>query len=427
LRRILMLLKRLEIRNMRKVRQADIEFHGPGLQIIQGLNQSGKTTVAQCIAITLDGPSSFTPGMITRGEEQAEIVAYTDDGLQIRTAIRDTPRQSVCRMDETAGRYVAVSGGVRAFLNSVRSGLEMPWSLRDMTDARIIGILKDRTGTTAAIEGIDAAIKEKEAARAETGRDKKKLGTRNPVAAAEQPPPIDDIQAERERAANYVKSVRDEFLRVSDGIRGRCNFQSVRDMRDLAGVIEENAVRIEAALKERKSYTDEDVAMLDRRIAAWVEADREARACRDYLEWKGEFEDLTARYETLTREIETLREWRRKTLSGMDLKVKGLEISEENTLIHNGAARGITETNRVGNWSAAESVQVFFSIGARFAGAMKVLVVDNAESLDGATTGAISRWAEQNSFLVILLKVAGVPEELEEGIIYLKEGDVLTA
>jgi hypothetical protein len=80
----------------------------------------------------------------------------------------------------------------------------------------------------------------------------------------------------------------------------------------------------------------------------------------------------------------------------------------------------------VSNWSAAESVQVFFSIGARFAGAMKVLVVDNAESLDETTAGAISKWAEKNSFLVILLKVASVPEELEEGIIYLKEGEVLT-
>jgi DNA repair exonuclease SbcCD ATPase subunit len=341
-----MFLKKLEIRNMRKVRQAAIEFYGPGLQIIQGINQSGKTTVAQCIAIALDGPASFTPGMITMGEEQAEIAAYTDDGIQIKTVIKDTPKQTVYRMDETAGRYVVVSGGVRAFLNSIRSGLEMPWGLKDMTDARIIEILKDRTGTTAAIAEIDAVIKEMEAARTEVGRDKKKLGAMEAVEAAEQPPVIDDIQAERDKAAKYVKSVRDEFLKVSDEIRGRCNFSSVKDMRDLAGVIEENAQRIEAVLKKHEPYTNEDVVRLEKPIAAWVEADRMARAYQDYLKWKGETENLTARYETLTQEIEALRERRKKNLSDMDLKVKGLEISEDNTLIHNGAVRGITETNR---------------------------------------------------------------------------------
>jgi hypothetical protein len=53
--------------------------------------------------------------------------------------------------------------------------------------------------------------------------------------------------------------------------------------------------------------------------------------------------------------------------------------------------------------------------------------VDNAESLDENTVAAISAWAENAGFLVILLKVASIPEELEEGIIYLKEGKVLNA
>jgi hypothetical protein len=110
----------------------------------------------------------------------------------------------------------------------------------------------------------------------------------------------------------------------------------------------------------------------------------------------------------------------------MKLGVKGLEIGEDNLLYHNGAVRGITDTNKTGNWSTAESVKVFFSIGAAFSGDLKVLVVDNAESLDEKTTKAISGWAETAQFLVILLKVASVPEELEEGIIYIREGEVLT-
>ena len=109
----------------------------------------------------------------------------------------------------------------------------------------------------------------------------------------------------------------------------------------------------------------------------------------------------------------------------MKLGVKGLEIGEDNLLYHNGAVRGITETQKTGNWSTAESVQVFFGLGARFSGEMKVLVADNAESLDTKTTEAITKWADGAGFLVIMLKVAEVPETLEEGIIYLKEGEVV--
>jgi hypothetical protein len=57
---------------------------------------------------------------------------------------------------------------------------------------------------------------------------------------------------------------------------------------------------------------------------------------------------------------------------------------------------------------------------------MKVLCVDNAESLDEETTKVISDWAEKNKFLVILLKVAAIPETLEEGVIYLREGEVVS-
>jgi hypothetical protein len=62
----------------------------------------------------------------------AEIVAYTDNELKIRTVIAGSVKQTVGRYDETLGRHVNLSGGVRAFLDSICSGLEQPWSFRDV-------------------------------------------------------------------------------------------------------------------------------------------------------------------------------------------------------------------------------------------------------------------------------------------------------
>jgi chromosome segregation ATPase len=423
-----MLLKRLEIRNVRKVKQADIDFYGPGLQVIQGMNESGKSTIAQCIALSLEGTKAFTPGMITRGEEQAEVIAYLEgeQELRIRTLIADSVKQTVSKKEETSGKYAALSGGVRAFLDSLRSGLEMPWAMKDMTDARIIELLKERSGLTQMIAGIDAAIRDKEDARTETGRDKKKLGTRDPVDPAEHPPKIDHIRVERDKAAAYLSKERAALLKAADYIRGKCIFGTVDDIEKIKEVIDVTIKSVEDHLKDDKPYTKEAVDALEKEIAAWVEKEQEARDYDAYLEWKKQLDQLTAEYEALTREIEELRDSRKKALAGMKLGVKGLEIREDNFLCHNGAVRGITDTNKVSNWSTAESVKVFFSIGSAFSGDLKVLVVDNAESLDKKTAKAISDWAETAKFLVILLKVADVPEDLEEGIIYLKEGEVLT-
>lgn len=425
-----MFLKKLEIRNVRKIKQADIEFHGPGLQIIQGMNKSGKTTIAQSIALTLEGPKSFVPGMITHGEEQAEVSAYTDDGLQIRTIIKDSPKdgvkQTVSHFDEGMGRYVNVSGGVRSFLDSIRSGLEMPWSLRNLTDARIIEILKDRSGVSDKISEIDAQIKDRETARTEVGRDKKKIGELGEKPEEiEHPPKIDKLKAEREAASNFLKVQREAMDKAAEYIRSKCVFSTVDDIAALKSSIESAVKRAKEIIKEAgEPYTQADIDEMDKQFVDWNMEEENAKKWDAYCERKRKSELLAEQYEALTHEIESLREIRKKTLAGITL-IKGLEIGEDNFLYYKGTLRGITETNKVDNWSAAESVQVFFSVGANFSGKMKVLVVDNAESLDDATTGVISKWAEKSNFLVILLKVANIPEELEEGIIYVKEGEIL--
>jgi ABC-type Mn2+/Zn2+ transport system ATPase subunit len=103
-----------------------VEFHGPGVQVIKGANMSGKTTLAQAIALTMNGAKDHTPGMISHGEEKAEIIAYTDDGLKIRTGITDTVKQTVQKYDEGLRRFVDVSGGYGHFSIRYAPGLKCP-------------------------------------------------------------------------------------------------------------------------------------------------------------------------------------------------------------------------------------------------------------------------------------------------------------
>ncbi|MCL2174420.1 MAG: AAA family ATPase [Treponema sp.] len=421
-----MLLKRLEIKNVRKIKQAIIDFHGPGLQVIQGVNKSGKTSLAQSISLTMNGTKAYTPGMISHGEKSAEIIGYTDDGLKIRTVLSDSVKQTVQRLDETTSRYVNVSGGVREFLNSISSGLEFPWAMRKMTDTKIIELLKQRCGISEKIKEIDDETKSKEQLRTEIGRDKKKMGEIKPVDEAQHPKPADELTARRDEAAGYVKWLRSTLDKAEEIIRAKCRFNSVDDIHALIPILEKTVESAEKSIAEQKQYTQGDVDAFNNELSEWLKLETAAKAYDDYLNKKAEHDKLTEQYDKLTEEIETLRTKRKTTLAEMNLGVKDLEIGEDNALYYKGALRGVTDTNDEGNWSTAESVQVFFMLGARFSGELKILVVDNGESLDANTTGAISKWAETSGFLVILLKVAELPEELEDQIIYIKEGEVVT-
>lgn len=423
-----MLLKRLEIRNVRKVKQADIEFHGAGVQVIQGLNKSGKTTIAQSIAVTLGGAKEANLGMVTMGEESAEIIAYTDDGLKIKTSIKDKVTQDVQRLDELNGRYTKVSGGVREFLNSLRSGLEMPWSMKDLPDYKIIEILKEKTGISGKIEEIDRKIKRNEECRTDTGRDIKKIGTVAPVPEAKHPDPIDELiklknEAVRQREA-HTAHLDMCSRKVRESVK---NITMVDDYKDIIVAIDRERAAFDKYIQTTTVPSAADVEAIDQKIFDWHKAEAEAAKYEDYVKKIEEKTSLEQEYANLTAEIDNLRQERKAILSKMSVGVKGLEITEDNLLSHNGAIRGITDTNKIGNWSTAESIQVFFSLGALFAGPIKTLVVDNAESLDRDTTAAISKWAEKSAFLVILLKVGDVPENLEEGIIYIKDGEIVGA
>lgn len=419
-----MLLKKIELYNMRKIKQADIEFHGSGVQVIQGMNKSGKTTVAQSIALTLNGAKSCVPGMITSGEEKAEIIAYTDDGLKIRTVVTDTVKQDVSRLG-TSGRYAKVSGGTRAFLESLCSGLEMPFAIKDWTDEAIIDLLKNRVGITQKIADIDAADKALEEERTQVGREKKKLGTPIAVEPCEHGKPIDELQAEKQKALAFLTVVKTAFEKTEKEIHAM-PFKTEADIDAMISRLTEAKEKLNSwLLTQPVQYSDADIASLDAAIIEWNKNEAKAAAYDAYLAQVQEIETLEAEYKTLTEKIEAKRQERKAVLCSMNLGVDGLQINEANQLVHNGAIRGITKSNIAGNWSNAETLEVFLQLGARFSGDIKTIVIDNAESLDVESIAVISKWAAQSHFLVILLKVGEVPEEKEAGVIYLKNGEVV--
>lgn len=421
-----MLLKRIEIRNLRKIKQAEIEFHGKSVQVIQGLNKSGKSTIGQAIALTLGGVKEVSPGMIKLGENEAEVIAYTDDGLKIRTIINENKvNQDVSRLNESSGRYARVSGGVRAFIDSIRSNLETPFAIKDWTDEAIIELIKERSGMGDVIENLDEEIKVLEEERTRVGRDKRKKGIPEKVEEVVHSQSIDELIKKKEVIKIKIAEKESYYKEINNKIRS-VEIKNIKTFEEYISNLQE-ALAIAREIEEREGtvYSKEDIEKIDNEILEWNKIEAKANLYDKYLADCEEIKKLEDSYQDFTNQIEAKRKEREEVLNSMKLGIKGLEITENGQLIHNGVLRGITKTNAIGNWSTAQTLQVLFLLGLRFCGKLKVMVVDNAESLDEVHTKLISELAEKHGFLIIMLKVGSIPEEMEENIIYIKDGSIV--
>lgn len=421
-----MLLKRIEIRNLRKIKQAEIEFHGKSVKVIQGLNKSGKSTIGQAIALTLGGVKEVSPGMIKLGESEAEVIAYTDDGLKIRTVINeDKVNQDVSRLNESTGRYEKVSGGVRAFIDSIRSNLEAPFAIKDWTDEAIIELIKERSGVGNIIEELDKEIKSLEEERTQIGREKKKKGTPEKVEKISHGEPIDELIKRKEVIKKKIEEKTSYYKEINHMIINA----EISDLKTFEMYIsklqEALAIAREMEEREERVYSKDDIEKIDNEILEWNKTEAKANLYDKYLADCEEIKKLDDLYQDFTKKIDAKRKERKEVLNSMELGINGLEITDDGKLLHNGVLRGITKTNPIGNWSTAQTLQVLFLLGLRFCGKLKVMVVDNAESLDEVHTKLISELAEKHDFLIIMLKVGGIPEDLEENIIYIKDGNIV--
>jgi DNA replication and repair protein RecF len=98
--------ERLEVRDLRNIREASVELH-PGLNVFHGRNAQGKTSLLEAVGVVARGRSFRTedaPSMIRRGAEGLLAQARGGDGAASVLAVELRPGQRIFRVD---GRDVA--------------------------------------------------------------------------------------------------------------------------------------------------------------------------------------------------------------------------------------------------------------------------------------------------------------------------------
>lgn len=226
-------IRRLSIRNFKRLTGLDIVVDADGLIVIGGNNAQGKSSVLDGIAFLLGGPKFRPTEPLHRGADKGEIVVEFDGGITVKRTMNDkgggslriatsdgmSPRKPQAWLDERLG---ALTFDPLAFMRL--SAKEQAKAMRDLTGC-------DTTE-------LDAARKAAYNERRDIGRDGKRA-----AAHADQMPHYPDVkpvdvaallaeQAEAERKAATVTATEQQ----ADGIE-----RDARALHQRVEVLRENA------------------------------------------------------------------------------------------------------------------------------------------------------------------------------------------
>ena len=184
---------------------------------------------------------------------------------------------------EDGDRYTKVTGGVREFLNSIRSGLETPWEMKDMTDEAIISLLKDKCGISAKVAEVEAKTKQKEQTRTEIGRDIKRMGDIVEVEKVDHAESIDVLKKKKADIDATMSANRESFRQFSDSMRSECNFSSLEEIDLFYKVVKTEHEALKSILSKRVAYSGQDLEDVDQGIADYYDTEKQADAYDAYV------------------------------------------------------------------------------------------------------------------------------------------------
>ena len=462
----------LQVNGFRKLRAIDMTFKDKGITEIKGQNKQGKTSAINSIEWLIAGnrvlnkdiknpDAEKITGTLLLNRYEIKRVRGKSDQLQVKDL----------KTGEPAG------GRVQDFLNTFINELTLnPRPFIDKTELDklkfLMDLLKDKIRELSLqIAGmefseIDKALATYENERLLTGREVKKFGE---IVLPEKVEKVDIsvLTTERKKLEELNKALLDEYEEAKErelaeievfnkAQREKQKAIDVENDRlsDAQGDEEETLTRIEELKKElakaeaeleraRRNIEDAKQKLtalpqpepeksltvttpkpvlystdeIDKKIQHAGAINEKAAAYREILNKKKEKEEKEKEYNAFTGKIETLREKKFEILRKVDTGVPGLEIREDG-VYYNGISSA--------NWSDSESIIISSQLCLAQMPLLRAIFIDKFESFDADSRKQIEDWAKENDIQVIVTTVGTIPEQLEDGVFYIQEGQLVT-
>jgi predicted ATP-dependent endonuclease of OLD family len=400
-------INKLEIENVKRVKAVRIEPTANGLTVVGGKNGQGKTTVLDAIAWALGG-SKYCPSNPHR--EGSVLPPNLKIVLSNGMIVERKGKNSELKVIDPTGK----KGGQQLLNEFVEQlALNLPAFMNSTNKEKATTLLKI-IGVEEQLAKLEMQYNELYTNRLTTGQiadQKKKFALEMEFFA--------DAPKDLVLASELIKQQQDILARNGENQRKRQNLgaigQKVNSLKSQIALLQkqltEHEKDLEIALKSTVDIEDESTAELEKNILEIEEINRKVRANLDKMKADEDAKLYSAKYDTLTNEINSIRDAKLDLLKNANLPLAELSV-QDGELTYKGK-----------KWdciSGSEQLKVSTAIVRKLNPDCGFVLLDKLEQMDVDTLREFGEWAEFEGLQAIATRV-GTGEEcsiiIEDGYV----------
>lgn len=386
-------INKLELENVKRIKAVKIEPTANGLTVVGGKNGQGKTSVLDSIAWALGG-DRYRPSQAQReGSVLPPTLLLTlSNGLVVERKGKNSDLKVIDPDGNKGGQQL-----LNEFIEHL--ALDLPKFMQSTN--------KEKANTLLHIIGVGDKLYELEKQEQELYNQRKTIGqvADQKKKYAKEQPYYPDAPKDLVSASELIKQQQDILAKNGENQRKRANLQYLEGQaKDIQSRIDELLTKqtailsdLETARKSALDLHDESTAELEQNITNIEEINRTVRANFDKDKAEEDALTYTNHYNTLSTEIDSVRQAKIDLLKDADLPLEGLSV-EDGELIYN--------DKRWDCMSGSDQLKVSTAIVRKLNPNCGFVLLDKLEQMDLDTLQEFGSWLEHEGLQAIATRVS---------------------
>lgn len=388
-----MKISKLEIENVKRVKAVSLEPTQNGLTVIGGRNNQGKTSVLDSIAWALGG-DKFKPTSARR--EGSVVPPYLHVEMDNGLVVERRGENSALKVIDPAGR----KGGQQLLNEFVETfALDLPRFMEQTS--------KEKANVLLHIIGVEDQLKKLDYDEATTFNRRRELGriALQKQKYADELPLYPDVPKEPISASELILRQQEILAKNGENQRLRTEYANMvkrhdellEKLRAIQAEFDDLTAKIAISTKTTEELVDESTEEIRESLLNIEQINAKVRANGERERAEIEAEQYKKDYETLTGELDKIRDSRSKLLDGADLPLPGLSVTD-GELTYNGV-----------KWdcmSGSDQLKTATAIVRRLNPKCGFVLLDKLEQMDIDTLKEFGQWLESEGLQAIATRVS---------------------
>jgi predicted ATP-dependent endonuclease of OLD family len=393
-------INKLEIENVKRVKAVKIEPTASGLTIVGGRNNQGKTSVLDSIAWALGG-DKYRP---SEAQRQGSVIPphlhiVMSNGLVVERKGKNSDLKVIDPNGQKGGQQL-----LNEFVEQL--ALDLPKFMQSTS--------KEKAQTLLQIIGVGKKLYELEQKEKETYNRRHTIGQIKDQKEkfAKEQPYYPDAPKEPISASELIKQQQDILARNGENQRKRDNAlalhaernrlaEKVNSLREELEKYQKQLIQVDQdmtiAYKTSEELQDESTEELESNISNIEEINIKVRANLDKDKAETDAQDYADQYDTLTSDLNNVRQAKIDLLQGADLPLSGLSVVD-GELTYQG--------HKWDNMSGSDQLKVSVAIVRKLNPKCGFVLMDKLEQMDLDTLSEFGQWLEQEGLQAIATRVS---------------------